>query len=139
MKRLMQFVCLILVLVTILTIPVAAEQITPWSSRFFSAFDAYLYYSSSTQFQVCFDVTGTGMMDEIGTSVIEVQKSVNGTNWETVTTYYKENNPNMIARNTGAHSGYVSHAKVSGYSYRAYVRFYAKDSSGTGVYGYYAY
>lgn len=139
MKRLIQCVCLVLVLVTILVIPVSAEQISPWSSRYFSSFDAYLYYTSSTLFQVWFEVAGTGIMDEIGVSVIEVQQSTDGTNWETVTTYYKENNPNMIARNTGAHSGYVSHAKISGYSYRAYVRFYAKNSSGTGVYGYYAY
>lgn len=139
MKRFIQCVCIILILATIIVIPVSAEQISPWSSRYFSSFDAYLYYVSSTQFQVWFNVTGTGTMDEIGASVIKVQRSSDGTNWETVETYYKEDNSNMIDCDTVAHSGYVSHTKVSGYSYRAYVRFYAKDSSGTGVYGYYAY
>lgn len=139
MKRLAQFVCLILVLTTVLTIPAAAESANPWSSNYFAAFDAYLYHTSGTQFQVWFEVTCKRTMEEIGASVIEVQRSSDGTNWETVKTYYKENNANMIAYNTVSHASYVTHSKVSGYSYRAYVRFYAKDSSGTGVYGYYAY
>lgn len=141
MKRFLRCVCLILVMATIMTIPaMAAETVEPRSSQYFSSFDAYLHWTSSTTFQVWFDVTGTGVMSEIGVSEIEIQrKPTNGSSWEAVATYTKAGTPSLIAKNTGTHASYVSGTKASGYTYRAYVVFYAKNSSGTAYYGYYAY
>ena len=139
MKRFIQCVCLILVLSVFLAIPVTAEEISPWSSRYFMSVSAYIYNVSSTQFQVRFNVTATGMMDELGVNSIEVQRSADNSNWEHVKTYTKEGYENLVVSDTFDHSSYVTCSKASGYSYRAYVEFYAKDSSGTGYYGYYAY
>ena len=139
MKRFIQCVCLILVLSVFLAIPVTAEEISPWSSRYFMSVSAYIYNVSSTQFQVRFNVTATGMMDELGVNSIEVQRSADNSNWEHVKTYTKEEYENLVVSDTFDHSSYVTCSKASGYSYRAYVEFYAKDSSGTGYYGYYAY
>lgn len=140
MKRFTQIVCLLLVLATCLIIPaMAVEEAVPRSSRFFSSFSAYLYHTSSTQFQIWFNVTATGMMDELGVNSIEVQRSTDNSNWEYVKTYTKEEYENLVVSDTFDHSSYVTCSKASGYSYRAYVEFYAKDSSGTGYYGYYAY
>jgi hypothetical protein len=141
MKRFIRSICLLMVLTTVLAIPaMAAESWDNRSSSYFSSYDAYLHWTSSSQFQVWFNVTGTGRMDEIGASSISIQrKPTNGSAWETVATYSKTSCPSLIAYNTVTHSSYVGGTKASGYTYRAYVTFYAKNSSGTGYYYAYAY
>lgn len=136
MRRFIQCVCLILVLSTCLAVPAAAaEEISPWASNFFLSHGGYLWWTSSTEFQVWFDVAAIGTMDEIGVSEIKVQCSSDSTNWETVATYGK-----MVATNTGVHGDYVTYSNaVSGNSYRAKITFYAKKGTGWAEYTYYAY
>lgn len=136
MKRFIQCVCLILVLSTCLAVPVsAAEDISPWASNYFLSHGGYLWWTSSTSFQVEFHVTGVDIMDEIGVSEIKVQRSSDNTNWETVATYGK-----MVATNTASHAGYVTYSNASSsYSYRAKITFYAKKGTGWAEYTYYAY
>lgn len=141
MKRFINCICLLLVISMVVAIPaMAAETDNARSSSYFSSFDAYLHWTSSTQFQVWFNVTGTRVMDEIGASSITIQrKPTNGSSWETVATYSKDSCPSLIGHNTVTHASYIGGTKASGYTYRAYVTFYAKNSSGTGYYSYYAY
>lgn len=133
MKRFIQCVSLIVVAVIIFAIPVsAAEPVTPKASYYFTASSTYLWKESSTTFQVWFDITATGGMDELGASAITVQKSTDGVNWTTMYTYTKELYPHLIAKNTGTHDGYVTYTGTPGCRYRALVTYYAKNSRGTG-------
>lgn len=139
MKRFIQFVCLVLVLATCLTIPVsAAEGISPYASSYFGCFSAYLWKTSGTEFEVWFDVGAVCGMEELGTSVIKVQRSSDKSYWSTMRTYKKEDYPSMIDYNTSTHCSCVTYSDgISGYYYRAYVEFYAKNSSGRGYYDFY--
>ena len=138
MKKLKRYFCLVLVIVSLTSIQVFAEENAPRASAYIRSYSAYLDPTSSTTFEVWFDVTATGRMEELGTSVIKVQRSPDGSNWYTVRTYTKEMYPQMICENTGAHADCVSYTSIEpGFYYRAYVEFYAKNSSGTGYVYYY--
>lgn len=141
MKKFVQCVSLVLILAMCLAIPAyATESATPWASNYFISSSAYLWKTSSTSFQVWFDVRSAGGMTELGASVIKVQyRPSTSDDWETVQTYTKEAYSNMICSNTSAHASYVTYNKASEHGYyRAYVEFYAKNSSGgRGYYDYY--
>ena len=76
-------------------------------------------------------------MDELGASEILVQRSSNRTNWTTVKTFSSAYYSDMIATNRGTHGATLSCDVESGYYYRAYVTFYASNSSGYGEKYYY--
>ena len=137
MKRFVRVVSFVLILATILAFPVYAVEESQRASRFFASYRAYCYKASSTDLRVYFSVVATGAMDELGTSSIKVQRSSDGTNWTTMKTYTKENYPQMVDTDAGFHSGYISYTATTGYYYRAYVEFYAKDSGSTGYLYYY--
>lgn len=135
MKRLSQCVCTLLVLLLILnTTAFAAEANTQRASDYFFNYSVYLHEISGTQFEVWFEVTAKGGMDELGVSTIKVQRSTDRENWTTVRTYYKENNDNMVAKDTCYHEGCVTYTYSSGYYYRAYVELYAKKGNGLAYY-----
>lgn len=135
MKRFSQCVCLLLVIVIFLTTSAfAAEEVMPRASSFFGGSSVYLWKTSDTTFQVWFDVKALSSMEELGASVIKVQRSADGENWLTMRTYTKENYPNMICKNTVTHVDCVSYnTATQGYYYRAYIVLYAKNSTGTGL------
>ena len=137
MKRFARMVCLIIVFSLIAAVPTYASEQSQRASDFFSSFKAYCYASSSTQLAVYFKVVAVDTMDELGASVVKVQRSSNGSDWETVKTFTKESYSQMTYSNTGMHATTLYCAKTSGYYYRAYVTFYAKNSTGTGKYYYY--
>lgn len=141
MKRLVKFVSLMLVFALIMALPVAATETSPYSSSYFMSRNTYLWETSSTSFQVWYNVTAVGTMSELGVNYIDIEKSSDGSNWSVVRTYTKDDYGSLVATNTANHSGYVSfNNKQSGYQYRAYVEFYAKNSSGgRGYSGTYAY
>lgn len=134
MKRFTQLVCLLLVCSMILAVPAFAAESTTRASNYFGETSCYLWKTSSTEFQVWFDVTAIKTMEELGTSVIIVQRSSDTENWENMKTYYKEDYGQMICKNTVAHASYVTYTATPGYYYRAYVKFYAKLDNGTAVY-----
>lgn len=139
MKRLFRCVSVILVIAMCLAVPVSAiEEATPWASNYFVCRSAYLYKTSDNQFQVWFNVSAFDIMNELGTSEIKVQRSSDKETWTTMSTYKKAVYPQMIGYNTGNHSDCVTYYSASsGFYYRAYVEFYAKNSSGTAYYGMY--
>lgn len=136
MKRFVQIVSLCLVFSMMLAMPAAAVESGARASDYFAAFSCYLHKTSSTQFQVWFDVTALHTMDELGTSVIKVQRSSdNGSTWSTMKTYTKEDYSSMTKLNTFAYANYVTYSGASaGYKYRAYVEFYAADDEGSATY-----
>lgn len=130
MKRISQVVCLLLVFSLIL--PICA-QANVEASDYFGTDECFLLKVSSTEFKICFDVTGTGLMKEIGTSVITVQRSLDGSDWTDMKTYTKEANPEMICVNNFTYGTSLKYTSATpGYYYRAYVKFYAKNSNGIG-------
>lgn len=136
MKRLSQLVCSLLVLSMILAIPALAMESTTWGSDYFLSRSCSLHKTSSSSFEVWFDVTAMRTMSELGVSTIEIQKSTNnGSTWSTVKSYSKANYSNLICSNTTSHASYVTYSGAStGCKYRAYVCFYAKNSSGSSEY-----
>jgi len=140
MKRFINVVCLVLVLAMCLAIPVGAQEIAPYASSYFGSYDAYLGAETSTSFQVWFSVTALRKMDKIGVEYIDIHRSSDGVNWSWVKTYDASDYPNLMTTNASYHSGHVTYNnKQSGYQYRAYVHFYAKEGNGSGVLGAYAY
>lgn len=142
MKRFIRCFAAMMVLVTLLGTVAYAQGISehgdaalaasPRSSAYFGSWDSYLYKTSSTSFEIWFDVTSAGSMDELGVSSIEVQRSTNGSNWTTVKTYYPEDYSAMIEEDTFSVYNCVTYTGAKGYFYRAYVVFYAKNSRGVG-------
>ena len=137
MKRYIRLVCLVIVLATLFAIPAHAAEQSERASSFFASYKAYCHAASSTQLQVFFSVMSVGSMEKLGASKVKVQRSSDGTNWTTVKTFTEENYPDMIDSNTAFHAATLTCTKTSGYYYRAYVEFYAKNSSGTGELYYY--
>ncbi len=131
MNKSVKLICF-LIIGALLVLPVSAESATPYSSVFFGSYDASLYKTGTTEFNIYFDTVSAGAMEELGVSPIKVQRSADGVNWITVKTYTPENYPQMIRYNTCCVYDYVSYSAYADYYYRAYVIFYAKNSRGTG-------
>ncbi|MBQ3194166.1 MAG: hypothetical protein IJB59_11455 [Oscillospiraceae bacterium] len=135
MKRFTQLICLMLVCSFVLGIPAFAAEVQPYASNYFGSHSCYLSEVSSSTFKVCFEVVAVSTMDQLGTSVIIVQKSSDRVNWSDVKTYTKESYSQMTASNTVAHGSYVTFSEAeAGYYYRAYVKFYAKKGVNSAVY-----
>lgn len=139
MKKFLRIISVVLMMSLILAVPVSAEvEIQPKGSAFFAAHNTYLYKTTATKFQIWFDVTSAGMMQELGVSTIEVERSYDGSNWDLMRIYEMEDYPEMIDTNTASHTGYVLYnLATSGCYYRAYITFYAKNSRGIGELGRY--
>lgn len=103
MKRFAWYICLILVFSLIIAVPAyAVESRSMDASYYYSYTNAYLSKISDTTFQVTYQANGTGVMDEIGVSYMEIQRSSDNSDWETVATY-----SNLIGYNTGSHQSSV--------------------------------
>ena len=136
MKKLVSFVCIILVCGLLFAVPAqAAETAEPRASYFFSSYGTDLYKTSSSSFQIWFDVVATAgnTMQVLGVSEITVYRSADQQSWKKMGTYLMEYNSQMVAQNTSSHGGYVTYNyATTGYYYRAYVTFYAQNSTGIG-------
>lgn len=135
MRKIVRFVCMILVCSLLLAVPAqAASVVEPRASAFFSSYGTDLYKTSSTSFQIWFDVVANVVtMQELGVSEITLYRSANGQNWTSIKTYIMESYPCMVAKNTSSHGGYVSYNfATAGYYYTARITFYAKNSTGIG-------
>lgn len=140
MKRFVKLMCLVLIFAMCLAIPVGAEEIAPYASNYFGSYSAYLGAETSSSFEVWFTVTALREMDKLGVDYIDIERSSDGSNWSVVKTYDSSDYSNLMTTNTVYHSGHVTYYnKQSGYQYRAYIEFYAKDGSNSGAHGAYAY
>ncbi len=135
MKKLIRCVCMILVCGLFFAVPAqAAETAEPRASYFFSSYGTDLYKTSSSSFQIWFDVvSNVSRMDVLGVSEIIVYRSADQQSWTKMRTYTMDNYPQMVAQNTTSHDGYVTYNyATTGYYYAAYITFYAKNSTGIG-------
>ena len=135
MKKALRFVCIILVCTLLLAVPAQAEgMVESRASAFFSSYGTVLYKTSSTSFQIWFDVVANVVtMQEIGASEIVLYCSADQQSWTRVATYTMDDYPEMVEQNTASHDGYVPYDEaVSGYYYTARITLYAKNSTGIG-------
>lgn len=139
MKQLSRYICLVLSLVMLLTIPAyAAENYDARASDYFGNSAVYLYKTSSTTFQAWFEVTCVRTMDKVGAKEIKIQRSSDNQNWSTVATYSMNDYSHLICTNDVGHDACVTYTGTSGYYYRAYYNLYAKDETGSGTWGRYS-
>ena len=133
MKHFIKLVGIILSLAICVTVPVSAEiEGNSRASNYFHMTSTYIYQLNDTQFEVWFDVSAVGSMQELGSSKITVQRSADGENWVNMFTYRSEYYSQMIDYNTIEHGACVPYHGTEGYYYRAFVTFYAKNSTGSG-------
>ena len=133
MKLISRIICMAIACAVLFCIPAAAEEATPYSSAFFISYDSFIDVISSNTFEVWFDVVGAGEMLEIGAKSILIERSSDGEQWTAVKSYLPAAYPQMIHENTGIAYDCVTYTGEPGYYYRAYVRCYAKNSTGSGV------
>lgn len=134
MKRFVRCTSFVLVIALLFAIPVfAAETGDTKASSFFISSSVYLCNVSGNSFEAWFDVTATGIMDEIGANYIKIQRSSDGKNWTTVKTCAKANYLALINYDTVGHTSGVYHEATGGYYYRACIQLYAKKGVNTGT------
>ena len=135
MKRFVRCTSMLLAIIMVFTIPTfAAENIEPKGSMFFMCSSVYFCNVSGCSFEAWFDVTATGMMDEIGVSFINIQRSDDGVNWITVRSCRKEFSgcSYLVDYNTMFHTAGISYTGTPGHYYRIYVELYARKGVNEG-------
>jgi len=90
------------------------------ASKYIASYGASMSADGYGKVSVWYDITGTGLMDEIGATVITIYE--NGT---LVKTFQSSSTPSMLAYNKNIHGGYVSYYGVAGRTYYSYVTFWA--------------
>ncbi len=92
---------------------------------------AILSKKSNGDLSIYFSVQGTGKMDIIGASSVEVQRNtIFG--WVTEYTFTPDNAPEIQAESKFQHSATLTYSPLfEGKEYRAVVMIYVKDTSGT--------
>lgn len=137
MKKLVRFVCMILACSLLFAVPAqAAETAEPRASAFFASYGTDLYKTSSSSFQIWFDVTANAgnTMQVLGVSEIVVYRSADQQSWTKMRTYTMDSYPQMVAQNTTSHDGYVTYNyATTGYYYTARITFYAKNTTGSAI------
>lgn len=133
MQRIRRLVCMVMIVSLLQAVPAHAEEVSPRSSSFISSYDSAITNDGDSWLTVWFDIVGKGTMDEIGVCEIKLQRSSTGTGyWVTAQTFYPEDYPDMICENTFAHAGGISYKGLSGYYYRAIVRFVSAKNGACG-------
>ena len=135
MKKFTRFAAVVLALSLVLVMPAYAEStVEPRGSAFFDSYGTDLYKTSSTSFQIWFDVDSNAkLMDELGVSLIELYRSSDQQNWTKIKIYEPEDYPEMIDEYSYSYINYVPYSNAwSGYYYTACITFYAKNSTGIG-------
>ena len=134
MKKFVRLVCMMLACSLLLAVPAKAAAEDTRASIFFSSYGVDLDKTSSTSFDIWYDVTANAaIMDVLGVSEILLYKSADAQSWQEIKMYSMNAYAGMVAYNTTSHDGYVSYNFATpGYYYTAYVTFYATNSRGIG-------
>ncbi len=102
----------------------------PYSSPYLSNYSAYVYPAGGGVVQVWFDVSGTTAVDYLGSLMIQLYESTDGSNFTWVTTFTSSNYPSMLGQKTSFHYGHVTYNGVPGRYYKAYVNIYGGPAEG---------
>ena len=133
MKRLVKGISVLMVCIMVLsTVAIAAEPVEPRGSDYFVFSSVYFWRKTGQTYEIWFDVTTKGIMQELGARKIVVQRSTDGVNWVTARTILKEDYPQMTIADDFRYTNCVTFAATNGYCYRAIVYLYARNSTGFG-------
>lgn len=132
MKKFLKIICFLMAAVMLFTTTAFAAESR--ASDFFARTCTYIDRSSTSKLDIWFEVIAVGTMTVLGVRSIELERSTDKSNWETVKTYGMADYSQLTCASTASHSGSVTYYGSSTYYYRAYVEFYAKNSTGIGVY-----
>ena len=101
------------------------------SNAYISRYSAYISNPSNGVVRVDFSVRGTGYMDVLGASYIDLYE--NGTLVKTFSMYNALYAPTMVTNNAFVFYGYVTYSANPGSTYYAVVTAYAANSYGSGT------
>ncbi len=138
--KLLRTLAVVLVLALALPMGVSAAEwdtavVQPRASYYLNSYSAYVYPAGGGLVQVCYSVTGTDYMDEIGAMRITLYESTNNSTWTQVKTFTSTNYTSMMDYDDYYHSGYLNYRGVAGRYYKAYVCVWAgKDGGGDNRY-----
>lgn len=125
-------VCALLVLLCIAmlcSIPGYAAEARASDRIYHSAVS--LSKKSTGDFSVYFSVQATDVMEKIGASSVEIQRS-SGSNWVTEYTFNTSNTPTLQRENKDQHGMVLTYSPLfTGVEYRAVAMIYVKDATGT--------
>lgn len=132
MVQLKKRIALLLSITMILTF--AFGTFTTASARASDYFDSYVAYitkNSDKTITVDFTANATGTMTTLGASSIQIQKSTTS-GWSTVYTFTTSNTTGLQKSSAVTYTkAFTTPDTFSAGTYRAYVTFYAKNSSGS--------
>lgn len=132
-KRIIKIIAFVLLLAVIPTnahaIDIPSSDV--YASRYLSAYRAYMHDAGRGKVQVCFDVTGTTDMEDIGALSIKLYESKDNSNWTWIKTFDHTDYPHILGHNDYYHEGYVTYSSaVRGRYYKAYVCIWAGRNGG---------
>ena len=127
-NAMLRLLAVVLVIAMTLPLTVGAEAIQPRASAYLSSYSAYVYPAGNGKVQVCFTVSGTGIIDELGIVRITLYESTNKSSWSAVKTFTYSAYPSMMGYNDYYHSGYVNYQGIAGRYYKAYVCIWGGDN-----------
>ena len=109
----------------------AVRAAEPRASDYLEDYSAYVSCADNGVIKVCFDVTGTCELDELGVLELQLYESTDNTNWVWVATYASADYPNLMGHNEAFYSSYVTYTQgISGRYYRAFVYIRVRDGGG---------
>ena len=108
-----------------------SESVQPYASKYLTSYNTYICDLGSGNFQIWFDVMGTGTMDEIGTLSIELYEVNSDGSLTWMKTFLHENYSSMLITDDYYRCSYVSFKGSSSKTYKAYVCIWA-DKNGSG-------
>lgn len=124
-----------LLLIIALAVPVSASEtdslVMPFASSYLTSYNTYISDMGNGEFQIWFDVMGTGTMDELGVLSIELYEVNRDGSLQWIKTFLHEDYPSMLRYNYYVHCSHVSFQGSSTKTYKAYVCIWAgKNGSG---------
>lgn len=124
--------CLLVIALLFTSSVVQVSAATLRSSLYLLRYSAFVQQEGDGRVSVWFDVMGTDVMDEIGTTKIVLQESTTGKgSWITVKQYDSASYPEMLGSGKKNHMSSVSYDGVANRYYKAVVTVYAeKDGAG---------
>lgn len=125
MKKVTRIAALVLALAMVLSVGVFASQ---QESKYISATWAIATAVGNGKIDIDFSIDGTGTMNSIGATTIQVYKG-DGTPVKTFS-YTDDGCEDMMATKTYTHSSYVTFQGTPGINYYAVVTMYAGNSTG---------
>lgn len=130
MKQSIRFFSIVLAIVmTLSSAAFVAEAAEERASHFFAGYSVYLWESTN---EAWFEVTAVGIMDKLGASEIEIQRSTDQVNWTTMQTFDMDDYSQMTATGKASYANCVPYTFTNGYYYRGVVTLYAKKGNNVG-------